>query len=143
MNFTALPATLSAFETLNEVNINYESHITINGDLFHLRSVVFVDKSIMNKDLITGCSAGIILRRDYTIGRAQPLYLCYDPLGAGFKFEDQNRAFVSNPPIYEVPATTPYNDGNAPESFQKRASKRGTIFIYVRDCPQTTSLRPY
>lgn len=142
-NFTTLPATHSALETINEVSVNYDSEITVGNELFVLRSVVFVDRSLMNKDLITGCSAGIILRREFAVGRAQPLYLCYDPLGAGFKFEDQNRAFVSNPPIYEVPATTPYNDGNAPESFQKRACKRGTIYVYVKDCPQVTSLRPY
>jgi len=140
-NFTSLPATHSAFESINDISVNYDDEITIGDDLFFLRSVVFVDRSLMNKDLITGCSTGIIIRRDYSVGRTQPLCLCYDPIGAGFKFEDQNGQFQRNSPIYEIPSISPFNDENSPESFRRRAANRGTIYIYVKDTNHQTILR--
>lgn len=140
-NFTSLPATHSALESINDVTVNFDQEIAIGEDVFFLRSVVFVDRSLMNKDLITGCSTGIIIRRDFTAGRAQQVCLCYDPISAGFKFEDQNGMITRNQPIYEIPASTPFVDGNSPESFNQRASKRGTIYIYVKNTSQQTSLK--
>jgi len=143
-NFTMLPATHSALETINDVPISFDPSMTVGDDVFHLRSVVFVEKSAAacpGTNLITGCTAGIVVRRDFNIGRTQSLYLLYDPQGAIYKFED-NGEFVRNPPVVEIPGTTQYvNTPNAPESFQARASKRGTVFIYVKDGSQC-STRP-
>jgi len=140
-NFTVLPPTHSALETINDVNVSYEPSITVGDDRFHLRSVVFVERSLTNRDLIIGSSAGIIVRRDFVMGRTQASYFLYNPQAAIVQLED-NGVFERNPPIVEIPGTTPFNDTNAPESFQRRASKRGTIFIYVKDGPQHTVLRP-
>jgi hypothetical protein len=140
-NFTVLPPTHSALETINSVNVSYEPSIIVGDDRFHLRSVVFVERSLTNKDLIIGSSAGIIVRRDFMMGRTQASYFLYNPQAAIVKLED-NGVFENNPPIVEIPGTTPFNDTNAPESFQRRASTRGTIFIYVKDGPQNTVLRP-
>jgi len=140
-NFNILPATHSALETINDVNVSYEPSIIIGDDRFHLRSVVFVERSLTNKDLIIGCSTGIVIRRDFLAGRTQPSYLLYNPQAAIIQFED-NGVYERNPPIVEIPGATPFNEGNAPESFQRRASSRGTIFIYVKDQSQATVLRP-
>jgi hypothetical protein len=140
-NFTTLPATHSGLETINGVNISYDDHIIIGDDQFYLRSAVFVERSLTNRDLITGCSAGIIMRRDFTIGRTDTIYLSYDPQGAGIKFED-NGAYISNDPITQIQRINPYNNSSNVESFQQRAATRGTIFIYVKDAPQNTVIRP-
>lgn len=141
-NFTVLPPTHSALETINDVNVSYEPSMTIGDDRFNLRSVVFVERSLTNKDLIIGSSAGIVIRRDFNIGRTQPTYLLYNPQASIIKFEDNNGVFDWNPPIVEIPGTTPFNDSCAPESFQRRASTRGTIFIYVKEQNQYSTLRP-
>lgn len=142
-NFTILPPTHSALETINDVNISYDPSIMVGDDRFYLRSVVFVERALTNKDLIIGSSAGIIIRRDFALGRTQQSYLLYNPQAAIIKFEDPTTGiYVRNPPIVEIPGTTPFNDINAPESFQKRASTRGTIFVYVKDQSQSTPLRP-
>ncbi|AYV84753.1 MAG: P4B major core protein [Hyperionvirus sp.] len=132
-NFTCLPTTHSALETLNDVNVSYDSTIVVGDDRFNLRSVVFVDKSYINKDLIVGCSAGIIIRRDFSINRTDATYLLYNPQSANIRFENSEGQYVQNAPIVEIPGSTPFNEGAAPESFQKRASRRGTIYIYVKD----------
>jgi hypothetical protein len=142
-NFTVLPATHSALETINEVNVNYESSIVVGSDRFNLRSVVFVERSMTNKDLIVGSSTGIVIRRDFALGRTQATYLLYNPQAAIVQFEDPSTgAFVHNPPIVEIPGTTPFFNQDAPESFQYRASRRGTIFVYVKDQAQRTFVKP-
>lgn len=140
-NFTVLPPTHSALETINDINISYNETIYIGDDTFHLRSVVFVERSMTNPCLIVGSSAGIIIRRDLFLGRAQSSYLLYNPQAAIIKFEDPTTGmFDKNPPIGEIPGVTPFVDGNAPESFRKRASTRGTIFVYVKNDPQQTAI---
>ncbi|AYV80822.1 MAG: P4B major core protein [Harvfovirus sp.] len=132
-NFTCLPTTHSALETINDVNVSYDTTIVVGDDRFFLRSVVFVEKSYINKDLIVGSSAGIIVRRDFSVNRTDATYLLYNPQSANIMFENSAHDFVQNAPIVEIPGTTPFNEGAAPESFQRRACRRGTIYIYVKD----------
>lgn len=141
-NFTVLPPTHSSLETINDININYESTIVVGNERFFLRSVVFIEKSLTNKDLIIGSSTGIVVRRDYELGRTQPTYLLYNPQAAIIEFEDEQGTYVHNPPIVEIPATTSLYSNNDLESFQRRVCSRGTIFVYVKDQPQYTSLKP-
>jgi len=142
-NFTILPSTHSSLETINDVNINYESTMVVGNDTFYLRSVVFIERSLTNKDLIVGSSTGIVIRRDYALGRTQASYFLYNPQAAIIEFEDATSGtYVHNPPIVEIPGTTPFYSENTPESFQKRASTLGTIFVYVKDQSQYTALKP-
>lgn len=140
-NFTVLPPTHGALETINEVNVSYEPTIVVGDDRFHLRSVVFVERAITGCNLIVGSSAGIVIRRDFALGRTQPTYLLYNPQASGIQFESEGGTLERNPPIVEIPGTQAYVSGNAPESFQRRASRRGTIFIYVKDQPQSSCPR--
>ena len=117
-NFTCLPVSHSSLETINDVQITYDPTIVVGDDRFHLRSVVFVDQAISTKDLIVGNSAGIIIRRDYGIGRVQPMYLLYNPMAANIRYLDRDGNFTQDNPIMELPATTPFMEGNAPDSFE-------------------------
>lgn len=143
-NFTALPATLSSLETINEMPIAYQPDIIVGDDRFHLRTVVFVERAITNPNLIIGSTTGIIIRSNYTMGMIQPLYLVYDPQGAIYEFENPlaPTSFTHNDPIVEIPGTTPFVTGGAVESFQSRFTRRGSIYIYVKDQPVGAIMRP-
>lgn len=141
-NFSMLPATHSSLETINDVNISWDPVITVGDDKFLLRSVVFVEKSFTNKDLIVGCTTGIIIPANPGSGRLTATYLLYDPQSAGIQFINQNGVVDRNEPIVEIPGNNPlYNTGI--DSFQLRASKRGTIYVYVKNVPQNTNLKPF
>jgi len=140
-NFNMLPITTTGFETLNDVPVNYDSVVPIGSDDFKLRSVVMVEKAgfvhkdavrDINNDLIIGCTAGIIVPSNVLEGRFDTSYLIYDPLGASFKFEQADK-FKSNPPITWVPGMSPLFDSGALDSFEARAQRRGTIWVYVKD----------
>jgi hypothetical protein len=142
-NFTSLPATVTGFETINTCNINYQSRINVGDDYFELRSVVLVERSHVNKDLIIGSTAAIVVPSDYSLGRIDKTYLLYDPQGAGEQFE-YGKQFVSNRPITTIPGMTPYHATSigGVESFDRRAQSRGTIFVYVKENSQQTKIRP-
>jgi Poxvirus P4B major core protein. len=138
-NFTALPLTLNSLEKINQVIVNYSPVVRVGDEKFHLKTVVFVEKALTNKDLIVGSSTGLVIKRSQTYGVInKPVYLLYDPQNSAIKFEDQNGNYIRNKPITWIPGSTPFNAGSITiESFQSRASKRGTIYVYVKDKPQT------
>jgi hypothetical protein len=141
-NFTALPATVTGFETVNTCNINYNSRINVGDDYFELRSVVLVERSHVNKDLIVGSTAAIVVPSDDSLGRIGKTYLLYDPQGAGEQFE-VGGSYTSNRPITTIPGMTPYNANiGGVESFDRRAHSRGTIYVYVKEQSQQTRVRP-
>jgi hypothetical protein len=142
-NFTALPATVTGFETLNTTIINYEPRITIGDDNFQLRSVVFVERSHVNRDLIIGSTAGVIIPVDISLGRYEQTYLLYDPQGAGEQFEVNNGVdLYRNEPVTYIPGVDPFNAADGVEPFDRRARTRGTLFVYVKEQSQQTRLRP-
>jgi hypothetical protein len=133
-NFSNLPMTIAGWEALNDHIVNYEPTMTIFNDTYNLRSVVIVDCSPTKKNLIVGCSAGIITKRDWTSGRIRQDYLLYDPQGSAEMFKGTGGEYVRNNPITTIPGYTSLNasDIGGVESFSKRASTRGTIFVYEK-----------
>ena len=130
-NFSNLPMTIAGWEALNDHVVNYEPVMNILNDVYHLRSVVFVDTSESKKGLIIGCSAGIVVPTG-AIG-LRNMYVLYDPQGSASMFENQAHQLVRNDPITEIPGEAPLNDGpESVKSFWTRASTRGTIFVYQR-----------
>lgn len=131
-NFTALPTTVTGFESINDVCVNFTNEIDVGGDTFLLRSVVMVEKSQMNKNLIIGSTAAIVIPRNIANGKYDESYLLYDPQGAGEQFESDG-SYVRNNPITYIPGESSYNDQGGIESFYKRACCRGTVYVYVKD----------
>lgn len=139
-NFTMLPTSLSGFETINEVQVNYPNVMTIGDDTFNLRSVVMIEKSCFNRDpirdnvkeIIVGSSAGIVVPEDATTGRLTKTCFIYDPQSAAIKFESDGGVFEERAPITWVPYTGGMYGPNDLEPFDVRASKRGTIYVYVK-----------
>lgn len=123
-NFTALPMTVAGWEALNDTIVNFDNTITVLNDLYELRSVVIVDSCKTKHKLIVGASTAIRRNNDQ--------YLLYDPQGSGDLFESASGAgFDRNAPITEIPYNSPYTPGVG-ESFYKRASTRGTIWMYQK-----------
>jgi hypothetical protein len=143
-NFTSLPSTTTGFETLNDTNVQLDQVMSVGDDQFLLRSVVLVERSLVKKDLIIGSSAVVVVPRDLTKGRTEPTYLLYDPQGALAKFQEvANGPYEENPPITEIPGMAPFNASDDDrEAFDRMSSRRGTIYIYVKDQSQETRLRP-
>ena len=141
-NFTMLPATHSALETINDVSVNAPERMKIGDDDFILRSVVCVERSLLNKDLITGCSAAIVQKPDPMTGSFETGHILYDPQIANIMVPNETGdQYERIAPITVIPATPQFNDNGEYESFNERSCKRGTIYIYVKDSSQSTIIR--
>jgi hypothetical protein len=142
-NFTALPATVTGFETLNTTNINHSHRINIGDDWFVLRSVVLVERSSANKDLIIGSTAGILVHPDPATGRYETTALLYNPQAAGEKYLE-NGVYTSLSPITWMDYNPKFNARpGCDETFTQCAQTRGSIYVYVKEQSQKTKLRPY
>lgn len=130
-NFSALPATVSNFETLNDTPIDYSNDIEVGNETFHLRSVIFVEHSHTDKNLIIGSTAGIVVRADHNANRYDDTYLVYDPQSCAV-MADAGQAFVNRRPISWIPGQPGYV-GDVENTFYGRASTQGTIFMFAKD----------
>jgi hypothetical protein len=142
-NFTLLPTSFSGFETINSVNVAYDPVIPLGEELFQLRSTIFLEKVAISQEkapndptpssLIIGCSAGVVIPRDFNINRTEPTYIIYDPLLAGTVLETADGTPITDTkPITVVDETSPLNGAGAPESFESRCRTRGTIYLYAK-----------
>lgn len=126
-NFSNLPMTVAGFESLNDKVVNFKENMTIINDTYKLRSVVFVDTSPKNNNLIIGCSTGVIIPADIENNIYQDEYILYDPLKSAY----YNISGEKNNPITAIPGSSA-DAVDGVESFYSRASKRGTIFMYQK-----------
>lgn len=132
-NFNLLPMTIAGIESLNDRTVNFEKRMSIMSEDYVLRSVVMVECSKTQRNLIVGSTAAIVIPRNITNGIYDESFLLYDPQGAGemFKFKGSS-AYEYNAPITAIPGDAPLYSNNQVESFYERASKRGTIFVYQK-----------
>jgi hypothetical protein len=130
-NFTALPMTVAGWQAINKKEVNFEPSMRILNDTYVLRSVVMVETSKTNKNLIVGSSTAIVIPSDFQAGIYETTCLLYDPQGAGEMFRT-NGSYERNQPITYIPYRTPFNGESQVESFYERASTRGTIFMYQK-----------
>lgn len=118
-----LPITMSAYERLHGAQVNFDFNMIVGTQTFALRSVVAVETAPNNDNLIISCSALIKMPNSNEALEYSPLDLTgEDP--------------KSIQPLKFLPVNTPLYSSSA-MSMQKKASTRGTLFIYV--CEQTTS----
>lgn len=137
-NFNSLPMTVNGFEAINDIIVNFDKELTISDDLYQLRSVVIVEKADVPNGtdnsqrfkLVTGCTAAIVVPRDIQAGVYDESVLLYDPQGAGEQFQSGGN-YTRNAPITYIPVEDQFNGGDV-DSFYKRASTRGTCFMYVK-----------
>jgi hypothetical protein len=130
-NFDNLPMTVTGWEALNDRPVNFQLKMPILNDTYELRSVVLVERSESHKNLIVGCTAAIRVPVDFNTGDYEPTVFMYDPQGAGEMFKDNESNYVRNHPITVIPEQDSFVTGSI-DSFYKRASTRGTIFMYQK-----------
>jgi len=130
----SLPMTVSGWEKINEHPIISPKSMTIMNEIYDLRSVVLVEKSIMpNKDVIVGSSTMVIMKSDNI--RFEEICVHYDPQRCGIGIYDEvTNTYERDKPIRIIPSVSPFS-GNKIESFDQRASTRGTIFMYQKVNP--------
>lgn len=130
-SFSNLPMTITGWESLNTYPVDVPKDMTIMQDLYELRSVVLVEKAqAYGRELIVGSSAMVRLKAD--AGRIDDLCIHYDPQRSGMAINDpQTQTFQRDAPVTVVP-TSPSFGASTVESFDERACKRGTIFMYQK-----------
>lgn len=128
-NFSQLPMTVSSYEAMNDVPVQFERRVKVGQDDFELRSVVLVDRTDIGsgKKLITGCSAGIIIPGDLT--NPGTSVIKYSPTGPLVKGFSGNQATRSKP-VTRLSYNGSLN--NDKPSFYTLASETGTIFMYQK-----------
>jgi hypothetical protein len=133
-NFTNLPMTVTGWESLNPHPVNAPKHLNIMNDTYELRSVVLVEKTNVHggRDMIVGSSALIVKPMDPTAGIYEETCFLYDPHGAGMMYPNKTGSFSREKPIKLVPSQLPFNPAAGIESFEQKASTRGTIFMYQK-----------
>ena len=133
-NFTNLPMTVAGWESLNDRCVSFDTSMPIMNDTYQLRSVVMVERAQAYQNLIIGCTAAIIVPRDYERDIVSETALLYDPQGAAIMTQASTGNFQRSKPISWIPVTPSFY-GASGESFYERASTRGTIFMYQKVAP--------
>ena len=131
-NFTNLPMTVTGWESLNPHPVNAPKHLNIMNDTYELRSVVLVEKSSVHggRDMIVGSSALIVSPMRPNAQIFDETCFLYDPQGAGMMYTNTAGTYSREKPIKLVPSQLPFNATAGVESFEQKASTRGTIFMY-------------
>jgi hypothetical protein len=131
-NFNSLPMTIAGWEAVNDRVVNFETTMTLLHDTYELRSVVMVERSRAYRNLIIGSTAAIRIPRNIHDNVYDETTLLYDPQGASEMFlATDGASYKRNQAVTVIPAETPFAPSNV-ESFYKRASTRGTIFMYQK-----------
>jgi hypothetical protein len=132
--FTGLPQTLTGLDSINETAVEFEYGMQIGNDHFDLRSVLFcevntIDPKVGTK-VITGCSAGFIVKPTPENGIMSDEFYMYDPQGAGFLHKLPDGTISEFAPIVGLREV---GFGPGPErAFLPLSQLRGTVFMYVK-----------
>jgi hypothetical protein len=136
--FSSLPLTTSGYENLNDRRVHFEMSVDVRNDTFELRSIVCVERTKIGNgrdevNLITGTSAIIVKPPNLEEGNVGTAYLLYNPMISANQDIDNGRPF-NVPPITALPFDVPVDaaERERTETFYEKASRTGTIFVYVR-----------
>ncbi len=145
-SFNRLPVTVGNIERLNDTEFDFPWELQFNGSDFNLRSVVFVDTLPENDNIIIGQSAGIISLPDSNRNQFESTCYVYAPQEvAAVNYDRASGMLDSIQPIYVVDKfnnTGVQSNGIVVPilSFTERASKSGTIFMYVKSDASNISI---
>jgi hypothetical protein len=116
---------------LNRTPLAFNMTETIGRENFKIRGII-VHETPVGTDIITGCSAYIVMPADLARGHMRDQYLSYNPVAAGIQFRDPTgTGFTRNEPICSIPER-----GNATgPGFRTNGSTHGCIFWYVNPRP--------
>ncbi len=146
VSFNKLPLTVTGIEVINKTPVNFSDTMSVNGEEYVLRSVVCVEDMQVdlpnqknNKvNIITGSTSMTIRHNPKSAGNLSNDCYIYDPFMAtmGQFVEGKNKegvdSLIGNKPISQIDRFNFVEGENANPSFEERARKQGTIFIYSK-----------
>ena len=142
-SFSTLPITVSGYEELNDRPINFDWSIDLKRDRFYLRSVVCVERTLIDDiKMITGCSTILVKMPNIEQGFASTNYIHYNP-GAVGSMKLETGTFEEITPIttlQDIIQPQDVENMDRRESFYEKASYTGTIFVYVKEDPRKMSI---
>lgn len=148
-SFVGLPLTSSGYEELNEQPIFFNTYLKIGSrDEYDLRSVICIKKVTLGDEcdpkykscpdmkkgginLITGCSALLVKSRSADCIEDDS-YFSYDPMKASISYTNKDGEFENPSPIEFIHGDLPFNTSEKTDTFFSKASRCGTIFMYVK-----------
>jgi hypothetical protein len=121
--------------TLNQTQLRFNERPRIGKEMFRLRGVIVLQTPPNNTDIVTGCSASIVVPADVSRGVMSDQYLSYNPQAASIKFRSTGAVagddqYVRNNPVSWIPE---YKTNNDMPGFKDTAYSRGCIFFYVKE----------
>ena len=131
--FTRLPSTIANFERINNRPIHFPNILAVKQSRYRIRSVVCLE---VNNNVNLGNGPGVIVGQSACIVRypenGLPRHYWYNPRNANVGYPDPANPdkFRTNEPITYLDRSFGPNGNQHHESFQDKASCKGTIFIY-------------
>ena len=128
-NISKFPISVSGFERINDNAINFKCEMTINKDIYRLRSVVLAEvNNISEKNIVVGSSAIFMLHQDIEKGRMDDEFFIYDPI----RVTDKLLSDATETYTYRQPTRQIFRNHTSTDflSFEDMASRRGIIFMY-------------
>ena len=126
MKSVALTPSFMGSTSLNKTELDFSDYMPIGRQAFTIRGVIVLETP-MGYDIVTGCSASIVMPDPTGAGRNH--FLCYNPYDAIIKVPDATGKYVQNKPVTSIPE---YGDASCP-GFKDSGRSRGCIYWYVKD----------
>lgn len=145
VTFNKLPLTVSGLEVVNKTPVSFNDTMTVNNEEYVLRSVVCVEDMVVDVPsksgskkvpIITG-STTMTIKQDENAGSISNKCYIYDPFMATMghikEGSEGTKQIIGVKPISEIARFSfADNEGNTEPSFEVRASRKGTIFVYTK-----------
>jgi hypothetical protein len=137
-NYVGIPMNYTGITTINDTALKFGPYQQIGSDRFLLKSVIVLqtvaDPSGATETIASGCAAIVVRHPNMVSGDQSTSYYYYNPQGASSMRQYPDGSFKRNRPVTILTANS--SDPNSP-GFYDIAEKYGTIFMYVKEVPDT------
>jgi hypothetical protein len=131
LSFNRLPVSIAGYERINTRDVEFQDSISINEDIYQLRSIVVarvaevddntvntVEDGALDKNTVIGSATYVVMPADISKNRTSTEVVLYDPLDVG-------HTDVNNNPMRAVDYSS-----NDPQSLYQYSKRYGTVFMY-------------
>lgn len=147
INYQERPVNQFDMDRLNHYPVDVPPTISIgvdNSDIYHLRSVVCLNHTIIpdnnggGTDIVTGCNAIVVAHNNWKPNSKVPAilqppeYLLYNPYYASIPVPSHDgKGYITNKPVTAIEGYADEDvNGTVQPSFHSRASRTGCLFFY-------------
>lgn len=130
-NYSMLPLSISGWQKMNSVPVDFDNVHAEAGYNFYLRSVVLIGETEVKtpsgvQRLITGCKT-VVYQAAGSTGVGSAPGILYDPQGSVVSYQDPSGQYKYNAPVTQT----------SPGAVTDDIKTHGTIFIYQRAVQQS------